>query len=134
MGFGGALVLVGASADPADGEMGFATVAADRTAFDLVERLSGQMQLAAAPYADVITRARRLVAAGEIALRLQHSLNNPLAGILAEAQLMLMDKQTAELQASLERMVGLCRRMIDLTRSLDGLGERPVSTGPGSAG
>ncbi len=128
MGYGGALVLVGAPADAmADAEMGATTVATDRIAFDLVERIGEQMALASAPFADQVTRARRLVAAGEIALRLQHALNNPLAGILAESQLMLMDPQTPDQQASLERIVGLCRRMIEMTRTLDGLGERPLS-------
>gem|GEM_PF-2111590 len=132
MGFDGALVLVGAPADAmADAEMGAATVAADRIAFDLVERIGEQMELASAPFADQVTRARRLVAAGEIALRLQHALNNPLAGLLAESQLMLMDPQTTDQQASLERIVGLCRRMIEITRTLDGLGERPQSPGMG---
>ena len=132
MGFGGAVVLVGGAADAmADSEMGVATVAADRIAFDLVERIGEQMVLASAPFADQVTRARRLVAAGEIALRLQHALNNPLAGLLAESQLMLMDPQTPDQQASLERIVGLCRRMIEMTRTLDGLGERPVSTRTG---
>ena len=132
MGYGGALVLVGTPADAmADAEMGAATVAADRIAFDLVERIGEQMALASAPFADQVTRARRLVAAGEIALRLQHALNNPLAGLLAESQLMLMDPQTPDQQASLERIVGLCRRMIEMTRTLDGLGERPQSARTG---
>ena len=132
MGYGGALVLVGTPADAmADAEMGAATVAADRIAFDLVERIGEQMALASTPFADQVTRARRLVAAGEIALRLQHAMNNPLAGLLAESQLMLMDPQTPDQQASLERIVGLCRRMIEMTRTLDGLGERPQSARTG---
>ena len=132
MGFGGALVLVGAPVDElADAEMGAATVAVDRIASDLVDRIGEQMTLALAPFADQVIRARRLVAAGEIALRLQHALNNPLAGLLAESQLMLMDPQTPDQQASLERIVGLCRRMIEMTRTLDGFGERPLSTRTG---
>ena len=69
-------------------------------------------------------RARRLIAAGEIALRFQHSLNNPLAGILAEAQLMLLDALPPDQHGALERIVGLCRRIIELGKSLDGIGER----------
>lgn len=134
MGFGGALVLIGGSTDTmADSEMGVATVAVDRIAFDLVQCIGEQMALASAPFADQVTRARRLVSAGEIAMRLQHALNNPLAGLLAESQLMLMDPQTPDQQASLERIVGLCRRMIEMTRTLDGLGERPLSTRTGVA-
>ncbi len=134
MGFGGALVLIGGSTNAmADSELGVATVAVDRIAFDLVQCIGEQMALASAPFADQVTRARRLVSAGEIAMRLQHALNNPLAGLLAESQLMLMDPQTPDQQASLERIVGLCRRMIEMTRTLDGLGERPLSTRTGVA-
>jgi C4-dicarboxylate-specific signal transduction histidine kinase len=69
-------------------------------------------------------RARRLVAAGEIALGFQHAVNNPLAGILAEAQLMQMDPVTKEQSEALERIVALCRRIIELGKALDGMGER----------
>ena len=72
-----------------------------------------------------------MVAAGEIALRLQHALNNPLAGLLAESQLMLMDPQTPDQQASLERIVGLCRRMIEMTRTLTAWESAPNQPGPG---
>ena len=72
----------------------------------------------------IAKRARRLIAAGEIAMRFQHSLNNPLAGILAEAQLLQLESLLPDQHAALERIVGLCRRIIELGRSLDGMGER----------
>ena len=52
--------------------------------------------------------------------------NNPLAGIMAEAQLMQLESPTADQAAALERMVALCRRMIELTRTLDGVAERKL--------
>lgn len=47
---------------------------------------------------------------------LQHTLNNPLAGLLAELQLLQMEPLTAEQQESVARAVGLCRRVIQIVR------------------
>ena len=91
---------------------------------ELVGRLAEQLAAAGSEHAPQVMRARRLIAAGEIALRFQHALNNPLAGILAEAQLMQLESLPPEQHAALERIVGLCRRIIELGRSLDGMGER----------
>ena len=104
--------------------MGAVLVSPDVIASQLVPRLAELMAASAAPYADQVMRARRLVAAGEIAMGLQHALNNPIAGIMAEAQLMQFEEVTAEQGQALSRVVELCRRLIELTRSLDGLGER----------
>jgi signal transduction histidine kinase len=126
-GFAGAIALIGAQLDQADtgaARDGFAVVSPDRLAHDLMPALAEQLRLADSPYAPQVMRARRLVAAGEIAQKLQHSLNNPLMGLLAEAQLMQLDKPSEEHAAALERMVALCRRMVELTRTLDGLSER----------
>jgi signal transduction histidine kinase len=125
MGFAGAIVVV------SEGDTAVALGAAGATqtppgelASQLVARLSEQLALAGSEHAAQLMRARRLIAAGEIALRFQHSLNNPLAGILAEAQLMQLDSLPPEQHAALERIVGLCRRIIELGKSLDGMGER----------
>jgi signal transduction histidine kinase len=50
----------------------------------------------------------------------QHQLNNPLAALLAEAQLLGME-DTLDLQhrAAVERIIGLVRRVIGLVRDLD---------------
>ena len=127
MGFAGAILLVGPQDETLLArakQLGLAVVAPDRVADDLISRLAEQVALAATPYAHLVIRARRLVAAGEVAQQLQHSLNNSLMGLLAEAQLMGFDHPSDEHAAALQRMVGLCRRMIDLTRTLDGLAER----------
>ncbi len=127
MGFAGALGVV------TDGVGDSATALIAAGAIDvrpaelasrLVPAFAEQMERAGSAFAAETMRARRLIAAGEIALRFQHSLNNPLAGILAEAQLMQLDEVTAEQQEALERIVNLCRRIVELGRSLDGMGER----------
>jgi signal transduction histidine kinase len=127
MGFPGALVIV---ANPDDGATvaltaaGAALAPPDDLARSLVRCLEEQLEQSRSEHATQVMRARRLVAAGEIALRFQHALNNPLAGILAEAQLMQLDALLPEQHAALERIVGLCRRIIELGKSLDGMGER----------
>ena len=87
-------------------------------------RAGERLEEAGSEHAAEVMRARRLVAAGQIAIGFQHSLNNPLAGILAEAQLMQLDPMAPEQHEALERIVALCRRIIELGRALDGMGER----------
>ncbi|HET6679915.1 MAG TPA: histidine kinase dimerization/phospho-acceptor domain-containing protein [Gemmatimonadaceae bacterium] len=61
--------------------------------------------------------ARQLVL--EELTRLRHALNNPLAALLAEAQLLELEAITDEQRKSVERMVALCRRMVAIVRALD---------------
>ena len=50
----------------------------------------------------------------------QHQLNNPLAALLAEAQLLRMEPGlTAEHAASVDRMIDITRRLIALVRDLE---------------
>jgi signal transduction histidine kinase len=69
-----------------------------------------------------LIQLRRTFAAGQMALSLQHGINNPLAALLAEAQLMQLEELTSEQRASVDRMVELCRRIVTLVRRLDVLG------------
>ena len=71
-----------------------------------------------------LRHARRIFAAGQSALSLQHAINNPLAALLAEAQLLQLEVLTAEQRGSVDRMVDLCRRIVALVRRLDALAER----------
>ena len=71
-----------------------------------------------------VARAQRLIAAGEIALGLQHALNNPLAGLLAEEQLLEMEDLPAEQKLAVKRMIDLTRRLVALVRELDGVSSR----------
>jgi signal transduction histidine kinase len=123
-GFSGAITLVGDDAGASLSQMGVVAVRPDRLAHDLVPAIADALARSGLPLAEQVMRARRLVAAGEIALHLQHDINNPLAGLLAELQLMQMDTLPQNHVEAVERMIELCRRLITLTRRLDGVGER----------
>jgi CheY-like chemotaxis protein len=69
-----------------------------------------------------LRQTQRLLAAGELAMRLQHSLNNPLAALLAEAQLLELEQLTPDHRGSVERIIELSRRVIEVVRGLDGVG------------
>ncbi len=71
-----------------------------------------------------LVQLRRTFAAGQVALSLQHGINNPLAALLAETQLLQLEDLTSEQRASADRMVELCRRLVGLVRRLDVLGDR----------
>jgi signal transduction histidine kinase len=71
-----------------------------------------------------LAQARRIFAAGQAALSLQHSINNPLAALLAEAQLLQLEEMPKEQQQSVERIIELCRRIVMLVRRLDALASR----------
>jgi len=47
---------------------------------------------------------------------LQHTLNNPLAALLAELQLLEMEELTAEQREGVERSIDLVRRVIRIVR------------------
>ncbi len=127
MGFAGAVVVVSdgiVDSGPALAATGAAHTGTHEIGSHLVPALAERLEEAGSDHAAEVMRARRLVAAGQIAIGFQHSLNNPLAGILAEAQLMQLDAMAPEQHEALERIVALCRRIIELGRSLDGMGER----------
>ncbi|MFN8581661.1 MAG: hypothetical protein U0163_11885 [Gemmatimonadaceae bacterium] len=72
----------------------------------------------------LLRQTQRLLAAGEIAMRMQHRLNNPLAALLAEAQLLELEELAPDHRKAVERIIELSRRLIDVTRSLEGIGSR----------
>ena len=72
---------------------------------------------------EALRQTQRLMAAGELAMRLQHSLNNPLAALLAEAQLLELETLPPDHRESVERIIELCRRVIDVVRGLDGVAQ-----------
>lgn len=47
---------------------------------------------------------------------LQHSLNNPLAALLAELQLLELEDLSPEHREAVERAIGLTRRVIGIVR------------------
>ena len=57
--------------------------------------------------------------------RVQHEMNNPLAALLAESQLLELDQTlTDEQRDSVRRIVDLARRVIASSRKLDALREK----------
>jgi signal transduction histidine kinase len=71
---------------------------------------------------DELRRMQRLVAAGEVALGLQHAINNPLTAVLAEAQLLEMESLPEEQATAVRRIVENTRRVVQLVRKLDVIG------------
>jgi signal transduction histidine kinase len=89
---------------------------------DAIRVQAGANEAASAIALKALRQTQRMIAAGELATRLQHSLNNPLAGLLAEAQLLELERLTPDHRASVERIIELARRVIDVVRALDGVG------------
>jgi signal transduction histidine kinase len=104
------------------GEGGLTTPLASAVAEALTVRDDGSAGTASTQAVRALRQTQRLLAAGEMALRLQHSLNNPLAALLAEAQLLELEELSADHRGSVERIIELCRRVIDVVRGLDGVG------------
>jgi DNA-binding NarL/FixJ family response regulator len=94
----------------------------------IVEELADAVAMAArmntqpAHILRALRRTQQLIAAGEIAVRLQHALNNPLAALLAEAQLLEMEPLGPDHAESVARIVEHTRRVIEVVRGLDGIG------------
>jgi signal transduction histidine kinase len=82
------------------------TAAAEQPGLETLLRGLGQM--------------RQLIAAGQIARRVKHDMNNPLAALLAEAQLLELEDLGDEARESVARIVELTRRVIDEARQLEG--------------
>lgn len=79
---------------------------------------------------DELRRTQRLIAAGEVALGLQHAMNNPLTAVLAEAQLLEMEQLPEEQAIAVRRIVESTRRVVQLVRKLDVVGmKEPVRHG-----
>lgn len=68
---------------------------------------------------DDLRRTQQLLAAGEIALGLQHAMNNPLTAVLAEAQLLEMEQLSPETMTAIRRIIESTRRLVALVRKLD---------------
>ena len=68
---------------------------------------------------DELRRTQQLLVAGEIALGLQHAMNNPLTAVLAEAQLLEMEQLSPETMTAVRRIIESTRRLVALVRKLD---------------
>lgn len=127
-GFLGAIVVVAGvredsaleSAVQAAGAVSVPRTSVDKTPLALASALDRAASGNAAISVE-IAYARRVFAAGQMALSLQHSINNPLAALLAETQLLQLEELTEEQRGSVDRMLELCRRVVALVRRLDGI-------------
>ena len=72
-----------------------------------------------------LTENSRVVELANAVGRVQHEMNNPLAALLAESQLLELDPTlTGEQRESVKRIVDLARRVIASSRKLDALREK----------
>ena len=63
---------------------------------------------------------QQLIALGTATSQIQHTLNNPLTALLAEAQLLEMEPLADDHRAAVKRIIELCRRMVGMVRGLQG--------------
>jgi signal transduction histidine kinase len=75
---------------------------------DVARRLEGDLR-----------RVQQVLAAGEVTTRIQHTLNNPLTALLAEAQLLELEPLSEEHRAAVHRIIELCRRVVAMVRGLE---------------
>jgi signal transduction histidine kinase len=73
----------------------------------------------AAQLLDSLRQLQALVAVGQAAGGLKHRLNNPLAALLAEAQMMELEPLSPDHASALKRIVELCRRVISVADTID---------------
>lgn len=94
-----------------------------RDVFDRAARRTGSRTAAAMTAS--LRRLQATLALGETARGLQHRLNNPLAALLAEAQLLELEPLSPDHLAAVRRIVELCRRVIDESSKIEGVPEEP---------
>lgn len=76
----------------------------------------------AAHLLESLRHLQALVAAGQTAGGLKHKLNNPLAALLAEAQMMELEPLSPEHANAARRIVELCRRVISVAETINAPG------------
>ena len=128
-GYGGGIVLLAATCDPGIEQRLLALAPARcvvRSAMGtaLPEALAALSERPAlndelGPIQRELRRTQQLIAKGEAMPRIQHTLNNPLTALLAEAQLLEMEELTDEHRAAVKRIIELCRRLVGMVRGLD---------------
>lgn len=72
----------------------------------------------------MVARTRRLIAAGELSITLRHAINNPLAALMAEVQLLQIDAADDDTRAAAGRMLELVRRLTEVSRMLESVRDR----------
>jgi signal transduction histidine kinase len=78
-----------------------------------------------APELESVSETNKLMELSNAVGRVQHEMNNPLAALLAESQLLELDPTLSQEQReSVKRIVDLARRVIASSRKLDALREK----------
>ena len=80
---------------------------------------------AASASADAVQRLKELQ---QKTAQIQHEINNPLAALLAEAQLLAQMPLRGDHRAAAERIVELTRRVVAKVRALDALRDAEVGS------
>ena len=129
-GFDGAIVIFGMPRDEEEADFLLqgthfapATAGADGIAAALCNAMSHDGVPAVVDPS--VARSRRLLAAGELAVRLRHAFNNPLAALMAEVQMLQMEARDAGTRAATDRMLELVRRLTELSLVLESVNDRP---------
>jgi signal transduction histidine kinase len=134
-GFGGGIVIIAAAGDKAEERLLTVAPAREVSRSEIASGLPHALAaVVSRPAADGeltaverdLRRTQQLIAMGEVTSRIQHTLNNPLTALLAEAQLLEMEPLDPDQLASVRRIIELCRRVVTMVRGLD--------TGPRVAG
>jgi len=99
---------------------------------DCVIGATGTPYSFALPLARAPARTRSILAAGELAWTLPHRVNIPIAALLAEARRLELKPSSPDQQASVCRIVELYRRLVGVSRSIEGTGTRGPSDRPAS--
>ncbi len=111
----------------ADG-LGASLIPAVRQVIERRARACGSPQLRA--LVAQLAQCDTWLAAGQLAVRLPHRLNNPLAALLAEAELLTLDTLTPHQRESVQRILSLSHRLIEEVRTLEGAGGHMADAGP----
>lgn len=92
-----------------------------RARLTIAERRLAREEVRRAAEAEA-AKTRYLAGIGEMAIALQHEINNPLAAVLAHAELLAMDAEDAgEENPSLQTILEQARRIADVVRRLSSL-------------
>lgn len=73
-----------------------------------------------------LRRVRAQFVLGDASRTLQHAFNNPLTALLAETQLLELERLPDEHRAAVSRILALCRRLVTLSRRLNAVDATPT--------
>ena len=114
-----ACVLIGRLLPGADASLLVSALQAERQLAAAGESTSTAPETRMSPGQRELRRVREQFVLGDAARNLQHALNNPLAALLAEAQLLEAEPMAGEHREAIVRIIDLARRVVGVARRLD---------------